>query len=425
MAAPMLSHSDLQGSLKNQIRAKQQKKKPKKMVLCSPYDTGRVDLPMEYQEQILQRLVMAIKPLGIAEEKKNKKRQKQRFRQQQKICKEEKQHWKNKSDHVTDSGNLGKDSSNSAGTVRMSGETGSVLSQRTTPPSDECKEGASSLSKARTLCRKKICFGINEVTKGLEKDQLRLVLVCQSCKPEMLTQHLIGLAASRNCTVSVISNLSLTLCPLLKLSSLMALGVKKCDESEETTLFEEAVNFILSVIPQKTVPWMERVSIKKEPITDLEIVRENREKPITSLETESKKKIEPITGLDTEREKKKDISLVKSSIEVKSKERESQHVRQTEKETDYSKFYVYKTITNNLKSFGADFIAFTTDSKEEKEEMITDLSGKRKMDVDKGGQAKFQKFRSPGYLPVLGNEQRVNNSKKRKRKIRNKNKNKS
>nr|XP_022339460.1 ribonuclease P protein subunit p38-like isoform X2 [Crassostrea virginica] len=421
MAAPMLSHSDLQGSLKNQIRAKQQKKKPKKMVLCSPYDTGRVDLPMEYQEQILQRLVMAIKPLGIAEEKKNKKRQKQRFRQQQKICKEEKQHWKNKSDHVTDSGNLGKDSSNSAGTVRMSGETGSVLSQRTTPPSDECKEGASSLSKAR----KKICFGINEVTKGLEKDQLRLVLVCQSCKPEMLTQHLIGLAASRNCTVSVISNLSLTLCPLLKLSSLMALGVKKCDESEETTLFEEAVNFILSVIPQKTVPWMERVSIKKEPITDLEIVRENREKPITSLETESKKKIEPITGLDTEREKKEDISLVKSSIEVKSKERESQHVRQTEKETDYSKFYVYKTITNNLKSFGADFIAFTTDSKEEKEEMITDLSGKRKMDVNKGGQAKFQKFRSPGYLPVLGNEQRVNNSKKRKRKIRNKNKNKS
>ena len=200
---------------------------------------------------------------------------------------------------------------------------------------------------------------------------------------------------------------------------------QKCDESEETTLFEEAVNFILSVIPQKTVPWMERVSIKKEPITDLEIVHENREKPITSLETESKKKIEPITGLDTEREKKEDISLVKSSIEVKSKERESQHVRQTEKETDYSKFYVYKTITNNLKSFGADFIAFTTDSKEEKEEMITDLSGKRKMDVDMGGQAKFQKFRSPGYLPVLGNEQRVNNSKKRKRKIRNKNKNKS
>ena len=78
-----------------------------------------------------------------------------------------------------------------------------------------------------------------------------------------------------------------------------------------------------------------------------------------------------------------------------------------------------------MKSFGADFIAFTTDSKEEKEEMETDLSGKRKMDEDKSGQAKFRKFRSPGYLPVFGNELRVNNSKKRKRKIRNKNKNKS
>ena len=52
---------------------------------------------------------------------------------------------------------------------------------------------------------------------------------------------------------------------------------------------------------------MERVSIKKEPITDLEIVHENREKPITSLQTESKKKIEPITGLDTERENRKRI----------------------------------------------------------------------------------------------------------------------
>ena len=77
-----------------------------------------------------------------------------------------------------------------------------------------------------TLCRKKIRFGINEVTKGLQKDQLRLVLVYQSCKPERLTKHLIGLAASRNCAVSITSNLSLTLCPLLKLFSLMALGVK-------------------------------------------------------------------------------------------------------------------------------------------------------------------------------------------------------
>ena len=171
---------------------------------------------------------------------------------------------------------------------------------------------------------------------------------------------------------------------------------------------------------------MERVSIKTEPITDLETVCEKRGEPITSLETESKKKIEPITGLDTEREKKEDFSLVKSSIEVKSKEREFQHVMQTEKGTDFSQFYVYKAITNNVNSFGADFIAFSTDSKEEEEEeMVTDLSGKRKMNADKGGQAKFRKFRSPGYLPVLGNELRFNNSKKRKRKIRNKNKNKS
>ena len=151
--------------------------------------------------------------------------------------------------------------------------------------------------------------------------------------------------------------------------------------------------------------------------THLETAREKREKPMTSLEIEIKKKIEPITDLDAKNEKKEDISLVKSSIEVKSKEKESQHVRQTEKETDFSQFYVHKTITNIVKSFGADFIAFTTDCKEEKEEMVTDFSEKRKMDANKVDQAKFQKFRSPGYLHVFRNELRVNNSKKKKAKI--------
>ena len=100
-----------------------------------------------YEILFFIRHFKGIKPLGIVEEK--EERQKQRFLQQQKIRKEKKHHRKNKSDHVTESGNLGKDSSSSAGTVRMSGKTGSVLSQRTTPPSDECKEGASSSSKAR------------------------------------------------------------------------------------------------------------------------------------------------------------------------------------------------------------------------------------------------------------------------------------
>lgn len=77
-----------------------------------------------------------------------------------------------------------------------------------------------------TNFRRKICFGINEVIKGLEKDQMRLVLACHSCKPEMLTQHMIGLAATRNCPATIISNLSTTLCPILKISSLMALGIK-------------------------------------------------------------------------------------------------------------------------------------------------------------------------------------------------------
>ena len=59
---------------------------------------------------------------------------------------------------------------------------------------------------------------------------------------------------------------------------------------------------------------------------------------------------------------------------------------QTEKETDFSQFYVHQAITNIVKSFGADFIAFTANSKEEKGETVTYLSGKRKMDADKSDQ---------------------------------------
>lgn len=94
--------------------------------------------------------------------------------------------------------------------------------------------------------RRKICFGINEVIKGLEKDQMRLVLACQSCKPEMLTQHLIGLAATRNCPATIISNLSTTLCPILKISTLMALGIKVrfCPRNSQTIVISSKLEIL-------------------------------------------------------------------------------------------------------------------------------------------------------------------------------------
>uniref|UniRef100_K1Q206 Uncharacterized protein n=1 Tax=Magallana gigas TaxID=29159 RepID=K1Q206_MAGGI len=84
MAAPTLSHSAMQGSLKNQMRAKQQQqKKKKKMVLCTPFVNHR-----------------AIKPLGIAEER--EERRKQKILNQQRLRKERKLKQQNqKTDRTT------------------------------------------------------------------------------------------------------------------------------------------------------------------------------------------------------------------------------------------------------------------------------------------------------------------------------------
>eukprot|EP00105_Crassostrea_gigas_P030474 XP_011452788.1 PREDICTED: uncharacterized protein LOC105346038 [Crassostrea gigas] len=101
MAAPTLSHSAMQGSLKNQMRAKQQQqKKKKKMVLCTPFVNHRVSLPEETQEKILQKMVEAIKPLGIAEER--EERRKQKILNQQRLRKERKLKQQNqKTDRTT------------------------------------------------------------------------------------------------------------------------------------------------------------------------------------------------------------------------------------------------------------------------------------------------------------------------------------
>lgn len=141
------------------------------------------------------------------------------------------------------------------------------------------------------------------------------------------------------------------------------------------------------LIPEQTLPWIEKLSSEKEPITDL----------------------------DAKSQKEEDVSLAESASTTVSKDTESLNTQKSAPDTDYSRFYVYKNSASNLKSFGADFIPFSNESATKEVKMIPGFGHKRKHETEVKDLAKFRKYQSTGYMPVFGNEQKVKKSNKRKR----------
>uniref|UniRef100_H2YD73 Ribosomal protein eL8/eL30/eS12/Gadd45 domain-containing protein n=1 Tax=Ciona savignyi TaxID=51511 RepID=H2YD73_CIOSA len=100
--------------------------------------------------------------------------------------------------------------------------------------------------------RKNFAFGINEVTKALEKGKLSFFLVCQSAKPAVLTQHLALLAGTTGTPSATIPNLSATLLPLLQLKSVLAIGFHKTHQDSDLTETSDGIKAHLSTV---TLPW--------------------------------------------------------------------------------------------------------------------------------------------------------------------------
>ncbi|XP_061443748.1 ribonuclease P protein subunit p38 [Rhineura floridana] len=100
--------------------------------------------------------------------------------------------------------------------------------------------------------RNQLAIGINEVTRGLEKNELLLVLVCKSAKPALLTSHFIPLSASRAVPAGQVPRLSENLAPILGLTSVLALGFKR-----NTDAFAEVAKVIIPRIPNLDVPWIQ------------------------------------------------------------------------------------------------------------------------------------------------------------------------
>lgn len=95
-------------------------------------------------------------------------------------------------------------------------------------------------------------FGVRNVTKGLERGNLSLVLVCRTADPPLLTRHLIALAAHHQTRAACLPDLSLTLAPILGLKSLIALGV--CKDTSDQRL-QELTDRVCQRIKPLTLPW--------------------------------------------------------------------------------------------------------------------------------------------------------------------------
>lgn len=111
--------------------------------------------------------------------------------------------------------------------------------------------------------RNQLAIGINEVTKGLEKNELLLVLVCKSAKPIMMTSHLILLSASRDIPAGQVPRLSETIGPVLGLTSILALGFKR-----NTDAFAEVAKVIIPRIPSLDVPWIAQCKNERTQVSE-------------------------------------------------------------------------------------------------------------------------------------------------------------
>ncbi|XP_041649050.1 ribonuclease P protein subunit p38 [Cheilinus undulatus] len=104
--------------------------------------------------------------------------------------------------------------------------------------------------------RKQLAIGINEVTKAVERNELKLLLVCKSVKPKHMTDHLIALSATRGVPACQVPRLSQSLSELLGLKSVLALGFRHC-ASQGDEVFTNTVEAITAKVPSLDVAWLQ------------------------------------------------------------------------------------------------------------------------------------------------------------------------
>ncbi|GAA6103520.1 ribonuclease P protein subunit p38 [Tachysurus ichikawai] len=137
--------------------------------------------------------------------------------------------------------------------------------------------------------RNELAIGINEVTKCLEKNELGLVLVCDSVKPAHMTSHLISLSQTRSVPACQVPSLSASLAGQLGLTSVLALGFKR-----QGGAFADTIAALTPKVPLFDVSWVstgtsEPERRRKRKLEDSLVVKN----PVNLLQPLKVKKIVP------------------------------------------------------------------------------------------------------------------------------------
>lgn len=137
--------------------------------------------------------------------------------------------------------------------------------------------------------RRQLAIGINEVTKALERNELKLLLVCKSIKPAHMSNHLITLSVTRGVPACQVPRLSSSVSELLGLKSVLALGFRQC-ASKDDEAFADTIEAIRPKVPSLDVAWLHGVA-PEDPV-DMEEEEEagGKKGQKRKLETESEEK---------------------------------------------------------------------------------------------------------------------------------------
>ncbi|XP_034553396.1 ribonuclease P protein subunit p38 [Notolabrus celidotus] len=133
--------------------------------------------------------------------------------------------------------------------------------------------------------RRQLAIGVNEVTKALERSELKLLLVCKSVKPKHMTDHLIALSVTRGVPACQVPRLSQSLSEPLGLKSVLALGFRHC-ASNDDDMFTDTVEAITPRVPSLDVAWLHGAAQSVQPQDQIEPEKEVEEEEVEEEEGE-------------------------------------------------------------------------------------------------------------------------------------------
>ncbi|KAL4227009.1 Ribonuclease P protein subunit p38 [Mactra antiquata] len=222
----------------------------------------------------------------------------------------------------------------------------------------------------RGLFKSYFAMGINAVFKNLEKDKLRLVIMCKTVQPSVLKNVLLTLVNQCQCPAICIPNLLLSLQKSWPgLSSATALGVLKSDKSNDFDLLVQEVDSALKEAGYDRNNMFGDTTVPSEQVTDNAV---------------------PVIG---------DSKEVQEAQTTRKSERTKNQPKLGPPVVDSKKYYVYKKEASQKRSFdGQEFISFDTGEDQGADNVFETVNGKRVL-----SDAEPRSYLTYGIRPAMNN----------------------